>query len=55
MKLSDDVQLIQNEAVVAVTKATEEFLAKMITNAYDQAKRHGRKTIKVVIILSFPF
>ena len=42
----DAVQLIQNEAVVSVAKVTEEFLAKLITQSYDQAKRLGRKTIK---------
>ena len=46
MKISDAVQLIQNEAVVSVAKVTEEFLAKLITQSYDQAKRLGRKTIK---------
>ena len=47
MKLSDEVQNVSAEAVVAVSKVTEDFLTKIISQAHDESQRHGRKTVKV--------
>jgi len=47
MKLSDEVQNVSAEAVVAVSKVTEDFLTMLIEKAFDESVRHNRKTVKV--------
>ena len=47
MKLSDEVQNVSAEAVISVAKITEDFLAKIVSQAHEESLRHNRKTIKV--------
>ena len=47
MKLSDEVQNVSAEAVVAVSKSAEDFLSLLVMKSYEHAIAKGRKTIKV--------
>jgi histone H3/H4 len=47
MKLSDEVQNVSAEAVVAVSKSAEDFLGLLVKKSYEHAVAKGRKTIKV--------
>ena len=52
MKLSDEIQNVSAEAVVAVAKVTEDFLTKIIHQAHEEATKHNRKTVKVGVFFS---
>lgn len=55
MKLSDEVQNVSAEAVIAVSKVTEDFLNQIVAQAHEVSQAHNRKTIKVCASLkSFP-
>ena len=47
MKLSDEVQNVSAEAVIAVSKVTEDFLNQIVAQAHEVSQAHNRKTIKV--------
>ena len=47
MKLSDEVQNVSAEAVIAVSKVTEDFLNQIVAKAHEVSQAHNRKTIKV--------
>ena len=53
MKLSDEIQNVSAEAVVAVAKVTEDFLTKIIHQAHEEATKHNRKTVKVGAVVLF--
>ena len=55
MKLSDEIQNVSAEAVVAVAKVTEDFLTKIIHQAHEEATKHNRKTVKVGVVVLFYF
>lgn len=49
MKLSDEVQNVSAEAVIAVSKVTEDFLNQIVAQAHEVSQAHNRKTIKVTL------
>ena len=53
MKLNDDVQNVSAEAVISVAKLTEDFLTKIVAQAYEESQRQNRKTIKVSCCIKF--
>ncbi|CAN0249747.1 unnamed protein product [Pylaiella littoralis] len=46
MKLGEETRNISNEALIIVVKASELFLERFSTRAFDHAEKLGRKTIK---------
>jgi histone H3/H4 len=50
MKLSDEVQNVSAEAVIAVSKVTEDFLNQIVAQAHEVSQANNRKTIKVLFI-----
>jgi histone H3/H4 len=50
MKLSDEVQNVSAEAVIAVSKVTEDFLNQIVAQAHEVSQANNRKTIKVIHI-----
>lgn len=51
MKLNDEVNQIQPESVIAVSKSAELFLAALAEDSYQICNYNGRKTIKVIPVL----
>ena len=50
--LDDDFRLIQKDAVVLLTKATEMFVQDLAATSNEYARKNSRKTMQVNDILS---
>jgi DNA polymerase epsilon subunit 4 len=46
MKLDPDIPIVQNEAAIMVTLASELFLKKLARRSFRNAKNRGRHTIR---------
>jgi hypothetical protein len=55
MKLSDEVQNVSAEAVIAVSKVTEDFLNQIVAQAHEVSQANNRKTIKVIYIFIYVY
>jgi len=51
MKLDPDVKQIAGDAILAVTRCTEMFLASIVTKSYETSERRGTKTVHLADVI----
>ena len=51
MKLDPDVKQIASDAILAVTRCTEMFLASIVTKSYETSERRGTKTVHLADVI----